>query len=107
MASKSQTLRLIRNLLVELKHHEELKKSTAEHLCWRKSPIYNEIRNPSTFSDLANVENIKIYTTVLHGSRRAQELIVQYRGVGERSVEETARMVGLKLPKKYEDKNET
>jgi len=43
----------------------------------------------------------------LHGFSFLQELIAEYKGVGERSIEETARIVGLKLPKLYEDKNKT
>ena len=32
-----------------------------------------------------------------------QELFLRYKGRGERSVEETAGLVGFKLPKQYQD----
>ncbi|KAG7298835.1 hypothetical protein JYU34_017285 [Plutella xylostella] len=40
----------------------------------------------------------KTYHTYLREGRRYKELNEEFKGKGERSVEETARMVGFKLP---------
>ncbi|XP_068634020.1 protein FMC1 homolog isoform X2 [Battus philenor] len=40
----------------------------------------------------------KTYCDYLHHSRRYKEINTEFKGKGERSVEETARMVGFKLP---------
>lgn len=40
----------------------------------------------------------KTYYDYLHSSRRYKEINAEFKGKGERSVEETARMVGFKLP---------
>ncbi|XP_061714017.1 protein FMC1 homolog isoform X2 [Cydia pomonella] len=38
------------------------------------------------------------YYDYLHHSRRYKEINMEFKGKGERSVEDTARMVGFKLP---------
>lgn len=40
----------------------------------------------------------KSYYDYLHYCRRYKEINTEFKGKGERSVEETARMVGFKLP---------
>ncbi|KAJ0183112.1 hypothetical protein K1T71_001088 [Dendrolimus kikuchii] len=40
----------------------------------------------------------KTYFDYLHHSRRFKELNTEFKGKGERTIEETARMVGFKLP---------
>lgn len=40
----------------------------------------------------------KSYYNYLHNSRISKEINQEYKGKGERSVEETAKMVGFKLP---------
>ncbi|XP_045449558.1 protein FMC1 homolog [Melitaea cinxia] len=40
----------------------------------------------------------KTYYDYLHFSRRYKEINAEFKGKGERTVEETARMVGFKLP---------
>ncbi|KAF9821097.1 hypothetical protein SFRURICE_001032 [Spodoptera frugiperda] len=40
----------------------------------------------------------KSYYDYLHHSRRYKEINAEFKGKGERSVEETARMVGFKMP---------
>uniref|UniRef100_A0A224YAP8 Protein FMC1 homolog n=1 Tax=Rhipicephalus zambeziensis TaxID=60191 RepID=A0A224YAP8_9ACAR len=42
------------------------------------------------------------YRTYLASSRKGKELHLQYHARGERSVEESARLVGLGLPKPYD-----
>lgn len=42
------------------------------------------------------------YTCYLHSVRKAQELTAQYKGEGERSVESSAKLVGLELPPEHE-----
>jgi hypothetical protein len=46
------------------------------------------------------------YSTYLNSTRRTLELYDRYCR-GERSIEESARLVGLRLPKQYEDPNGT
>ncbi|XP_059154736.1 protein FMC1 homolog isoform X2 [Physella acuta] len=43
------------------------------------------------------------YLCYLNSLRKQEELAVQYRGRGERSVESSANIVGLKLPKLYSE----
>lgn len=40
----------------------------------------------------------RTYHDYLYSSRKYQEINVEFKGKGERTVEETARMVGFKLP---------
>lgn len=40
----------------------------------------------------------KTYCDYLHHSRRYREINTEFKGKGERSVEDTAKMVGFKLP---------
>lgn len=40
----------------------------------------------------------RTYYNYLYSSRMSKEINKEYKGKGERSVEETARMVGFKLP---------
>lgn len=40
----------------------------------------------------------RTYYNYLHNSRITKEINKEYKGKGERSVEETAKMVGFKLP---------
>ncbi|KAJ7391520.1 Formation of mitochondrial complex V assembly factor 1 [Desmophyllum pertusum] len=43
------------------------------------------------------------YLCLLNSQRMAQILHVKYKGVGERSIEEVAGLVGFKLPKQYQE----
>ncbi|XP_052754876.1 protein FMC1 homolog [Galleria mellonella] len=40
----------------------------------------------------------RTYVDYMHNAKRYKEINAEYKGKGERSVEETARMVGFKLP---------
>ncbi|XP_065883032.1 protein FMC1 homolog [Dysidea avara] len=44
------------------------------------------------------LEQLSLYVDYLENSRLHQDLIKKYTGKGELSVEESARIVGLKLP---------
>lgn len=46
------------------------------------------------------------YLSYLSNTRKHKELYAEYHGKGERSVEETANLVGLRLPKLYDDGTE-
>jgi len=41
------------------------------------------------------------YLTLLESSRLHRDLVQEYHGQGERSVEEAAKLVGLRLPEQY------
>lgn len=43
------------------------------------------------------------YLCLLQSQRSTQAIHLKYKGAGERSVEETAGLVGYKLPKKYQE----
>ncbi|GFN93142.1 protein fmc1 homolog [Plakobranchus ocellatus] len=45
----------------------------------------------------------KTYLCYLESARKLEELSSQYRGRGDRSVESSANIVGLKLPKLYSE----
>ncbi|KAL8570988.1 hypothetical protein ACOMHN_037848 [Nucella lapillus] len=57
-----------------------------------------ECRGQNDVSHLAST-----YLCLLHSNRRLEELQVKFRGKGERSVEESARLVGLIPPSKPTD----
>ncbi|XP_063362941.1 protein FMC1 homolog isoform X2 [Cydia amplana] len=40
----------------------------------------------------------RTYYDYLHHSRKCKEINMEFKGKGERSIEDTARMVGFKLP---------
>lgn len=46
-----------------------------------------------------NLNLLDNYITYIQSSREHRELLARYQGKGERSVEESARLVGLELPK--------
>ncbi|KAK7092987.1 protein FMC1 homolog isoform X1 [Littorina saxatilis] len=43
------------------------------------------------------------YLCLLHSNRKYEELNTLYKGKGERSIESSARTVGLAMPHEYED----
>ena len=70
--------------------------------------IASEVRSSpsSPFSSAANrneqatnLQLLENYLTYVQSSQEHRELLARYQGRGERSVEESARLVGLELPK--------
>ena len=51
----------------------------------------------------AALVDAETYLCLLENSRKHQELIKIYHGKGERSVQEAANLVGLKLPELYKE----
>ncbi|KAK2171282.1 hypothetical protein NP493_1084g00013 [Ridgeia piscesae] len=47
------------------------------------------------------------YLCLLTSVRKHEELLKQYKGKGERSIEEAANLVGLRLPKLFTDEKES
>ena len=70
-----------------------------------KGPVWkyvvSEVRSSSaSAADLSkNLKVLETYITYLQSSREHRELLTRYQGRGERSVEESANLVGLELPK--------
>jgi len=54
----------------------------------------------------AALVDAETYLCLLENSRKHQELIKIYHGKGERSVQEAANLVGLKLPELYKEDEE-
>lgn len=46
-----------------------------------------------------NIHLLENYLAYVQSSREHRELLARYQGKGERSVEESAHLVGLELPK--------
>merc|ERR1712183_303018 len=90
---------ILRKLLQEIKHIEQRQNPEAK-CAWRLSPLYQYGRsNPQPVED----SSLEHYTTLLKAIRCNKELQEKYKGVGKRSIEDTAKMVGLKMPKLYKD----
>lgn len=70
-----------------------------------KGPVWKyvaaEVRSPSsTAADQAeNARVLETYLAYIQSSREHREMLAKYQGKGERSVKESAHLVGLELPK--------
>ena len=64
---------------------------------WRQSPVYGWITH-EVRSGQINESFLDIYALHLRGLRVNAMLSHKYKGKGERSIEESANLVGLKLP---------
>ena len=82
---------------------------TTIHTCtqaWRGNVwkyIASEVRSSSLSSEsneegARNLQLLENYLTYVQSSREHRELLGRYQGRGERSVEESAHLVGLELP---------
>lgn len=97
----AQSSRVIRNLLYEVKNatiDKNVKKSVIEPYIvssCRKFKVTDAqlCRKKDEMVYLADT-----YRCYLESSRRFRELCEKYKGIGERSVQQTADMVGFKLP---------
>ena len=58
--------------------------------------IASEVRGSN--EQAGNVQLLENYLTYVESSREHRELLARYQGRGERSVEDSARLVGLELP---------
>ncbi|XP_045622968.1 protein FMC1 homolog [Procambarus clarkii] len=98
-ALKIQTLRsLIRELRRSLPEHETLKHSPAFSYIidqYRRNALTDQqyCREQEEMAHLAQT-----YATYLESSRKYMELYSEYYSHGEKTVKETADMVGFKLP---------
>ena len=67
-----------------------------------KGPLWKyvvaEVRNPSA-DQAENLRVLETYLMYIQSSREHRDLLAKYQGKGERSVEESAHLVGLELPK--------
>lgn len=95
---------LCRRLLTKMKFSSNNKKDISY---WKNAPIYVFIKQNYRDDRLSEVDTLLLqyYTSLLHSNKMYQDLSIKYKGVGERSIEETAGIVGLKLPKLYKDSN--
>lgn len=66
---------------------------------WRSSPAYRFLKNEFLNEKSGAANLIKIYTRHLDSLQTKQALQNKYKGKGERTIEESAGLVGLKLPK--------
>ncbi|XP_070546979.1 protein FMC1 homolog [Ptychodera flava] len=98
-----QTMSTFRSLLKELRH------------CHKDRPLQNTMaynyimdqyrKHQVTSKKICKGHNemqhkAQTYATLLFNIRKYQELHLEHRGQGERSVKATAEMVGFELPKK-------
>lgn len=93
-------LSLIRTILRELAGHGSGIETSTKFMPWRRSPIYPYLADVIRSDGVHAVDQnlLQLYCSLLRNSRMSHELHLKYRGGGERSVEEVANMVGLKLP---------
>ena len=97
-----QTSPLLRSLIRELRHTNNSHKSLHE------SPVYQYVikqyrKNQVTTEQVCKAQEetrfmADAYLCYLRSTRRAAELRKEYHGRGERSIEETCRIVGFKGP---------
>lgn len=105
MASVSPKIRTLRCLI------REMRRGLPAHETVRHSPAFTYLmkeyrRNAVTDQQYCHQQEemaylAQTYATYLESSRRYQELHAEYHGRGERSVKETADIVGFKLPSEH------
>ncbi|CAL4099318.1 unnamed protein product [Meganyctiphanes norvegica] len=102
MASSLSKVRTLRSLIRELRNavpeHERVKHSPSFSFLmeqYRRNSLTDQqyCREAEEMAYMADT-----YATYLESSRKQQELYYQYHAAGERSIRETADMVGFKLP---------
>ncbi|XP_065666406.1 protein FMC1 homolog isoform X2 [Hydra vulgaris] len=104
MNSTKKLQRLFRSFLKELRHIE-LKQQEKKNLVWQSSPMYKYVKDKFVFpaSSLNNTLFLEQYTLLLNAIKVSQGISAMYKGAGERTIEQSANLVGLKLPKLYVD----
>lgn len=100
MAQK-QTIRVMRGLISELRYHSSetpLKESLLIRYIFNKYRKY-KITDKQTCKASEEMKFVSdSYLCYLKSQRQYEKLYHQYHAKGERSVEETAKLVGFKLP---------
>lgn len=91
----------LRQLLSELRKQSSTKKLSENQMVQYILSQYR--KHQSTDQQLCKAAEemhykAKTYYHYLHSSRQYKEINVEFKGKGERSVEETAKMVGFKMP---------
>ncbi|KAL9967195.1 hypothetical protein ACROYT_G025372 [Oculina patagonica] len=103
----SPRLQVLRRILKELKVLSPVKEPITSSL--EGQYLISEYRQ---FSQAGEMLAHKLYCDCLYylcllkSQRMTQLLHMKYKGVGERPVEEVARLVGFKLPKQYQEPSE-
>jgi arsenate reductase-like glutaredoxin family protein len=99
--STKPALVTLRQLLSELRHQSSSKKLADNQMV---QYIFRQYRKHQTTDQqlCKAVEEMhykaKTYCNYLHSSRQYKEINTEFKGKGERSVEDTAKLVGFKLP---------
>ncbi|KAG8176938.1 hypothetical protein JTE90_020994 [Oedothorax gibbosus] len=108
--ARSHTLSVLRGITHELRRANPKMSPISKTYAYQY--IIDEVRNHQVTEKRAckSSEELNImaktYLCYLQSLRQNQELLNRYHNKGERSVEETARLVGLQVPNKNpEDKN--
>ncbi|CAG9562371.1 unnamed protein product [Danaus chrysippus] len=91
----------LRQLLSELRHQSSNKKLAENQMVRYILEQYRKYQ--TTDQQLCKAADemhfkAKTYYNYLHYSRKYKEINAEFKGKGERTVEDTARMVGFKLP---------
>ncbi|XP_061378610.1 protein FMC1 homolog isoform X2 [Danaus plexippus] len=91
----------LRQLLSELRHQSSNKKLSENQMVRYILDQYRKYQ--TTDQQLCKAADemhfkAKTYYNYLHYSRKYKEINAEFKGKGERTVEDTARMVGFKLP---------
>merc|ERR1712142_175034 len=102
MFSSVSKIRTLRSLI------RELRNAVPEHERVKHSPTFSFIMEQYRRNSMTDLQYCReaeemaymahTYATYLESSRKLQALVNEYHGAGERSVKETADMVGFKLP---------
>ncbi|BFZ06453.1 hypothetical protein BsWGS_09492 [Bradybaena similaris] len=106
MASLSSPSRVLRSLARELKAIYKQEKLTDVPAY---AYLHDQMRNFQVTGEKIcraqhEVEYVaQTYLCYLESSRKQEELSIQYKGRGDRSIESSAEIVGLKLPKLYSE----
>ncbi|CAG0918321.1 unnamed protein product [Notodromas monacha] len=97
----SSNLKLLRGLVKELRHRTRTGTAIDSPLIHF---VFNQFRKFQVTSELVCRQakeaqsTGEAYFVYLESSRKHAELLKHYHGRGERSVEDTAKLVGFKLP---------
>ncbi|CAL1526047.1 unnamed protein product [Lymnaea stagnalis] len=102
----SNSYRVLRSLSKELRYiYKKKDLQDVPIYCYLQDQFRSmQVTGEKICREQHEAENLaQTYLCYLESTRRNEELSVLYRGKGERSIESSANIVGLKLPKLYSE----
>jgi len=99
LASQKELFTLLRNLYRELRQTLNPTQTAVPSTQTWKYIVKTVREPPNSEEEISNLQTIgQTYLSYLRNTRLYLELLSKYKGKGERSIQDTATMVGFKLP---------